>query len=339
MEKTTQYKGIFYKNKTSHKFYEGGAHFSYHALAKILNKIKDDLNKDREAPDLMPQKEEKEVKESIERIEIKKINIPLLSRQKNKSMNNLLNKNKDEKQKNQTIYTKISEELQRINNNKIRIISKEKNLENSNSVKRINKIDKYFNNSIYNNKNSLNIPLIIYNQKNKNEAKVDINNTLRKNVLLEPIKKKYNNIKMSSTIGFNENNKYYNYYMNYYKDSVLNNKASRNKKVFTNGISQSLNKYNNTHLIDKFNLINNYNQNKNFINFQKNMKSNNANSIDYNINNNYIKMNKNKLSNTKINFNNKKGKNGRIIINADKVKERMNVSIINFTNIKNSNKF
>ena len=69
------------------------------------------------------------------------------------------------------------------------------------------------------------------------------------------------------------------------------------------------------------------------------MKSNNANSIDYNINNNYIKMNKNKLSNTKINFNNKKGKNGRIIINADKVKERMNVSIINFTNIKNSNKF
>ena len=182
MEKTTQYKGIFYKNKTSHKFYEGGAHFSYHALAKILNKIKDDLNKDREAPDLMPQKEEKEVKESIERIEIKKINIPLLSRQKNKSMNNLLNKNKDEKQKNQTIYTKISEELQRINNNKIRIISKEKNLENSNSVKRINKIDKYFNNSIYNNKNSLNIPLIIYNQKNKNEAKVDINNTLRKNV-------------------------------------------------------------------------------------------------------------------------------------------------------------
>ena len=69
------------------------------------------------------------------------------------------------------------------------------------------------------------------------------------------------------------------------------------------------------------------------------MKSYNSNSIDYNINNNYMKKNKDKLCNTKINFNNKKGKNGRIIINADKGKERMNVSIINCTKIKNSNKF
>ena len=48
MEKSTQYKGLFYNHKTSHKFYEGGAHFSYISLVKILTEIKDKLNKNRE---------------------------------------------------------------------------------------------------------------------------------------------------------------------------------------------------------------------------------------------------------------------------------------------------
>ena len=331
MEKTTQYKGIFYKNKTSHKFYEGGAHFSYKVLIKKLYKLKDELGKERFVPDSFSQFEEKDSKE---RIEIRKINIPLL-RHKNKSMNYLINNDNEKKEKNETVYTKINEQMQKVTNinNKIRIISKGKNIDNSNNIKRLNKIDNFFNNSIYNNKNSLNIP-IIYNQKNKSEGKAD-NNNLRKNGYLEPIKKKCNNnIKMSSTIGFNENNKYYNYYMNYYNDSLLKNKASRNKKQYNNNsVSQSLNKYtNNTRLLDKFSLINNYNKNKNFAYFSKNMKIYNANSIDYNIN-------KNKLNNTKINFNNKRGKNGRIIINADKSKERMNMSIINFYNMKNNNKY
>ena len=39
MEKLGQYKGIFYNNKTNHRYYEGGAHFSYIALVKALKKL------------------------------------------------------------------------------------------------------------------------------------------------------------------------------------------------------------------------------------------------------------------------------------------------------------
>ena len=346
MEENNQYKGIFYKNKVSHKFYEGGAHFSYYSLIKILNEIKDDLNKEREKDLLLNKNEtkekiikENEIKENIEKIEIKKINIPILSKQKNKSMSYLLN---DNKVKSDIIYTKKSDDqLQNVNNNNIKIEQNIKNAEYSNSVKRINKINnKYFNNSIY--KNGLNMP-IIYNQKNRNESKTTgVNNILlKKKNYLEPIKNKYNyHIKMSSTIGFNENNKFYNYYMNNYNN--FDNKISRNKNNSNNNNSsagQSLNKYNNnTNIIDKFNLINNYNKNKLFDYLPKN-KIYNSNSIDYNINNNYLKLNKNKINNTKINFNKSNGLNGKIIINGDKKRDKMNLSIINFAMIKNKNKF
>ena len=134
MEKTTQYKGIFYKNKTSHKFYEGGAHFSYKVLIKKLHKLKDELGKERFVPDSFSQFEEKDSKE---RIEIRKINIPLL-RHKNKSMNYLINNDNEKKEKNETVYTKVNEQLQRVtNNNKIRIISKEKeNINKKENIKR-----------------------------------------------------------------------------------------------------------------------------------------------------------------------------------------------------------
>lgn len=346
MEENNQYKGIFYKNKVSHKFYEGGAHFSYYSLIKILNEIKDDLNKEREKDLLLNKNEtkekiikENEIKENIEKIEIKKINIPILSKQKNKSMSYLLN---DNKVKSDIIYTKKSDDqLQNVNNNNIKIEQNIKNAEYSNSVKRINKINnKYFNNSIY--KNGLNMP-IIYNQKNRNESKtIGVNNILlKKKNYLEPIKNKYNyHMKMSSTIGFNENNKFYNYYMNNYNN--FDNKISRNKNNSNNNNSsagQSLNKYNNnTNIIDKFNLINNYNKNKLFDYLPKN-KIYNSNSIDYNINNNYLKLNKNKINNTKINFNKSNGLNGKIIINGDKKRDKMNLSIINFAMIKNKNKF
>ena len=81
MEKSTQYKGLFYNHKTSHKFYEGGAHFSYISLVKILTEIKDKLNKNREN-NLNLTLNNKE-KEKEEKIEIKKVNIPLLNKQKN----------------------------------------------------------------------------------------------------------------------------------------------------------------------------------------------------------------------------------------------------------------
>ena len=345
MEENNQYKGIFYKNKVSHKFYEGGAHFSYYSLIKILNEIKDDLNKEREKDLLLNKNEtkekiikENEIKEIIDKIEIKKINIPILSKQKNKSMSYLIN---DNKVKSDIITKKSDDQFQNVNNNKIKNEQNIKNAECSNSVKRINKINnKYFNNSIY--KNGLNMP-IIYNQKNRSEGKTigDNNILLKKKNYLEPIKNKYNyHIKMSSTIGFNENNKFYNYYMNNYNN--FDNKVSRNKNNNNNNnssVGQSLNKYNNnTNIVDKFNLINNYNKNKFFEYLPKN-KIYNSNSIDYNINNNYVKLNKNRINNTKINFNKPNGLNGKIIINGDKKRDKMNLSIINFAMIKNKNKF
>ena len=364
MDQTIQYKGIFYKHKASHKFYEGGAHFNYYSLVKILNNIKEDLNRERDKEKDLPlykeneekQKEEKpkeekqkekEENEIKEKIEVKKINIPILSKQKNRSMSYLLNDN-NKKIKNDLIKIKkdddfFQKETINNNNNKIKIEQNPKNPEYSNSIKKINKINKIFSNSIYNNKNNLNMPLI-YNQKNRSEGKTinygDNSKLIKKKSYLEPIKKNYNyNIKMSSTIGFNENNKYFNYLMNNYNN--IQNKNSRNKNINNHkSISQSLNKYNdNINTIDKFNLINNFNKNKILDNFTKNTKLYNANSIDYNINNNYIKLNKNKINNTKINFNKKRGINEKIIINGDRKKERMNMSIINFSMLKNNNKF
>ena len=358
MEQTAQYKSLFYNQKTSHRFYEGGAHFSYFSLVKVLNKIKDDLNKNREKDvSLIKEKEEEKEKkreiekekiESIEKKEIKKVNIPLLSKVKNKSMNYLLNDNTLNTKKDITHTKIINEQPQKESNNinLIKLIQNSKKLEYSNNYKRSNK---YFNNSIYNNSNNsnnVNMPMI-YNKKNKSENKTtnigDKNIILKKNSVLEPLKNKYKNTKMSSTIGFNENEKYYNYYLINNHNEL--NKSSRNKNVNAScsSISQSLNKYNinnNLHMIDKFNLINNFNKNKNFT---KNLKMQNSNSIDYNINHNYIKLNRNKnnMNYTKVNFSNDKRINGNIFINDDKKRERerMNLSIINFSMIKRNNKF
>ena len=48
MEQMGQYKGIFYNNKATHHFYEGGAHFSYFALVKVLEELKQKLDKGNE---------------------------------------------------------------------------------------------------------------------------------------------------------------------------------------------------------------------------------------------------------------------------------------------------
>ena len=315
MEKRTQYKGLFYNHKTSHKFYEGGAHFSYHSLVKILNEIKDKLNRNRENDiNLTLSNKEKELDKKEEKIEIKKVNIPLLNKQKNNSMTSLLNDNK--------IFKKIiNNKLQRTNNDKMRIILKEKKLVNG-----INSISvKKLNDSIYNNRNNINMPNIYNNQKNKSENKI-----MKKNTSLGALNNKFKLSKMSSTIGFNENNKCYNYYL-------LNNINSRNKIMInpTNSISHSLNKYNaknNSYLSDKFKLINNYNKNLKLYNNNKN--------VDYiNINNHYIKINKNQLNNTKMNFNNERGIKGKYIINDDKNRERMkmNMSVFNFSMLKKYN--
>jgi hypothetical protein len=364
MENNKQYKGIFYNQKASHKFYEGGAHFSYYSLVKILKSIKEDLNRNREEREEKEEREtekeeekynqkkretpEEENNEKNQKKDLKKINIPILNKLRNKSMNCLLDNNTN--QKKEVIYAKnINERPQResSNLNILKIMKKPKKIEYSNSVKRSNALNKYFNNSIYNNSNINNINMpYIYNQNNRSENKSknnDKNIILKKNTLLEPLKKKYkNNMKMSSTIGFNENEKFFNYYfLNNYK---FQNKISRNKNAnASSSISQSMRKHNNcsnSQIIEKYNSINNY-KNNNFQNIQKRNKINNSNNVDFNISNNFIKLqkNNNKLNYTRVNFNKEKGNYQKFLANDDKKKERMNLSIINFSLLKNNNKF
>ena len=105
MEQILQYKGIFYNNKTTHHYYEGGAHFSYYALVKALSELKQDLNKERK--NISQESSSSSSKEKIKKKmkEIKKINMPLLSKQKNQSMECIIDNNK--KQLLDDIYNKI----------------------------------------------------------------------------------------------------------------------------------------------------------------------------------------------------------------------------------------
>ena len=100
MEKNKEYKGIFYKSKTKHKYYEAGAHFSYKDLFKKLSEIKDELNGNRETEKLSSYKESEldtvknNVKNEAEEIRIiKKLDIPILSKKQNNSMADLFNEN------------------------------------------------------------------------------------------------------------------------------------------------------------------------------------------------------------------------------------------------------
>lgn len=341
MEKKNQYKGLFYNQKTSHKFYEGGAHFSYYSLVMKLKEIK-------ERQLMLTKREEKGKKERNEIIENKNVDKPILPKQKNKSMSYLLNvKQKIDNTK------KINILLQKTksNRNKIKLFQNPKQLENSYSVKRIKKINKNFSYNFNNNENKIYMP-VISNQKNTNEniiinRCVNNNILLKNNSFLELLKNKQNNLnKISSTLGFNENNKKYNYYI---INTNFKNKSSRNKNfnVYSScSITQSLNKCNNnnnntyTHLIDKIKIINNYNKNINYSNINKNIKLNNFHKKDFNINNNnhYIKLNKNKINNnTQIKLSKEKNINEKIIINNDKKKS---LSIINFSSLlKNNHKY
>lgn len=354
MENIKQYKGLFYNQKTSHKFYEGGAHFSYISLVKILNRLKEELNKDRvekgkEEEKFQENKRETEKGESGEQTQkklVKKISIPVLTKFKNKSMNYLLEKNANHKK--EIIYAKNISEKPKIENtnlNILKIVQKPKKVEYSNSVKRTNAVNKYFNNSIYNN-SIMNMPLI-YNQKNRSENKTkntEKNVIIKKNSVLEPLKKKYkNNSNMSSTIGFNENEKYFNYYfLNNYK---MQNKISRNKNLHaSSSISQTSHKNNNynSQIYEKINSISNYNKINNYQTTSKKSKINNTKNADFFINdNNYtqLRKNKSKMNYTKVNFSKEKGNLHKIFVNDDKKRDRMNLSIINFSLLKNNNKF
>ena len=142
MEKTGQYKGIFYNNKVSHHFYEGGAHFSYKALVKILEELKQDLNKERKNPSSTSSSPSKDAEQKKMK-EIKKINMPLLSKQKNQSMECLINDN-IKKIKADDIYSKIiNDQFNKTKNTQMKILQKVKSVESNKYIKKIEKINKY----------------------------------------------------------------------------------------------------------------------------------------------------------------------------------------------------
>ena len=348
MEKSGQYKGIFYKNKVTHRYYEGGAHFSYFALFKRLKELKQDLNNEKislfspnSTSSSREKEKEKEEEEYKKIIDLKKFYIPLLSRQKNQSMANIFN-DSNKKIKGNDIYSKIiNDEFYKTKNIQMKFLQKVKDAENEKYIKKMPKINKYFNESIYNVKNQVNMPLI-YNQKNKRENKnfknkeSSYSNELKENKNLGIQNGKMD--KMNSTIGFKENNKYLKYYLMNNYDSIQN--ISSYKNLNLSGFnSKNRKKINNITPVNKFAFINNL-KNKN-LKISKN-KIHNSNSFDFNIKaNNLVKIGDNFLNNTKFAFNSNKHIKNKLISNDSKNKDKynMNISIFNFAKLKRVKKF
>ena len=339
MEKSGQYKGIFYKNKITHRYYEGGAHFSYFALFKKLKELKQDLNNERNIPSPLNSTPSSKGKEEYKKIiDLKKFNIPLLSKQKNQSMACLFN-DSNKKIKGNDIYSNIiKNEFYKTKNIEMKQVQKAKDAENDKYIKKINNINKYFNGSIYSVKNQVIMPLI-YNQKNKRENKnfkncneSSYNNEFKEN------NKKGKMDKMNSTIGFKENNKYFRCYLNNYYDN--NQNISSYKNINLSCLNSKNKKKNNNRMpMNKFVFVNNL-KNKN-LKISKN-KIHNSNSFDFNIKtNNLVKIGENFLNNTKFGFNSNKHIKNKSTSNDSKNKDKynMNISIFNFSKLKRLKKF
>jgi hypothetical protein len=339
MEQILQYKGIFYNNKTTHHYYEGGAHFSYYALVKALSELKQDLNKERK--NISQESSSSSSKEKIKKKmkEIKKINMPLLSKQKNQSMECIIDNNK--KQLLDDIYNKIiNEQINKTKNNQIKLLQKIKNEESNKFIKKIAKINKYFNCSIYNVQRKVNMPLI-YNQKNKSENKINKNSDETSNNNYNKNLGNYGTLnrnlkKMNSTIGFKENKKHIKYFLmnnNYEHAQSLSSFNKNLNSSKSNG--KTIKKYNNNNIIlfNKLGFMNKIKNNQNTIH--------KTNSIDFNIKTNLIRINENFLNKTKLNNNSNKNIKAKLISNKSKSKEKnnMNISIFDFSKLKNSRKF
>lgn len=336
MEKLGNYKGIFYNNKATHHYYEGGAHFSYLALVKKLMEIKNDSNQSENSSklDATPKTKEHKILK-----EIKKVDMFILSRQKNQSTGCLLENHK--KVKADEIYNKImNDQLDIEKNNKMKILQKVKNLENDRFSKmkdRINK--KHFNSSVYNVKSNFNIPLL-FSQNKRSNKNINKNNQNSGNIDLIKIKYLRNlesrHKNLNSTLGFNEDNKYMKYYLMNNFDIKPNPPCTNNLNSSSSN-SSSVKRSNNIISINRFDLVNKL-KNKN----HSLSKSKSTNSIDYNIKfSNIMKMNDKFFGGTKMNFDTDKSAKRKIFANVSKNRDNnmMNISIFNFSKMKFSNKF
>ena len=335
MEKFGQYKGIFYNNKTTHRYYEAGAHFSYSALVRALKELKKESNNtiSSESSSSSKRKEQKKLNE------IKKVDMLPLSRQKNKSTGCLIDTSK--KIKADEIYNKImNDQLDISKNNRMKILQKVKNVENDKFSKKRDSSNRHFNSSIYYVKNKINMPLI-YNQNQKNNNNIIKDNEINNNDFkiikhLNSLNIRHQN--MNSTIGFNEPNKYLKSYLINNLDNSQNNPSFCKNNINSSGAnSKSIRRHNNIISINKFELMNKFKNKSNSISHNKN-----TNSIDYNIKiNNIVKINDKYFNNTKLNFNTDKSVKRKFLSKESKNndKKNMNISIFNFSKLKYPKKF
>ena len=314
--KNQEYKGIFYGENTKHKYYEAGAHFSYFALVKALNDLKLSYTKMNSKLERQSQKNESLIKK--ETINVKKLKIPLLEKQRNNSMTNINKQNnnffeKFQPQVDENTYSRNKYNNEVVSNNntynqtiKMPVISKNQNLKRVNMSKH-NTIyfDRKLVEYIQKNQNNLNSTINIRNASTGNIKNLGIANNIN-HFLIDNDKSKQNkltknkNASSSCVIGPTAN-KYSNY---------CNNITQKKKKIYKiKSVGKKYENNSNENIIGNDNYKNGINMNMNIFNFGNNNKFNNTFLF---IQNNYNEHNRSNSKVSQNNFINKIDKNERI---------------------------
>lgn len=257
MNENLEYKGIFYGTRSEHKYYEGGAHFSYQALVKALKDIKEQQIKNNSL--LLPKDSNNEIINGNK----KRIEILSIDKQRNNSMINLNVNNK---------IISINNKI--LNKNKIN----EKNLNHSNSSIKFNQITQYFKFNGNNNKNNIKNN-IFRNDDNNNITSINNNNLNHTNINND---NKMSTINMpmiynKSQINKNTNEKSDIYDILENNNNIINNQNNNkiiNKVNSTIGFNDGLYK--------KFHLINNYNDKQSKVSRNKKNNSSSISQSNYN---------------------------------------------------------
>ena len=314
------YKGFYYKESKSKKYFEGGAHFRYKDLFKILLSLGGTILEENIYYSNIHQNNENKSKNKkltlLSNKEKCKKNLP-----KTRNINNINYINNPNTK--ETIKTKKIHQINLSNNN----------LENLNSINKIKAKKKYeeksnINNFYYNNVYNIICPQTQRYHINNNLVKELLNN---KNNIIEDKNPNNNTI--------NNNKKNYSYLLNYLKSKIhMKNKS----ETFIQNINEKNNQGN--LVIRKKNISHlKQNLNKKSLNIKVNHINTNINNNDnknININKNNCLMiyekSKTKLSrshlNTDINKIIKTNKNSRNIINKNK-----GICTKSFENIKSRN--
>ena len=187
-----EYKGIYYGDDTKQKFYEGGAHFKYSKLYKILEQLAKERKSKGKKEELLYVKKKNKLNRSNDKITRNPINnIDINQFQFNTINNNFNNINYNIKN-NYNIFLSINKDSN--NNNKI-----EKNLSLTNQKKEIDSRNRDYNKAFRGKPNTIfkdGLENILFNKKNK----LSSSSMKQKNKIQYPI-----NLKRSLP-DFNSNN-------------------------------------------------------------------------------------------------------------------------------------